>query len=175
MLHTHIQASLCMQTLNRTVSGMMNYTMAVNLFYRFKNPGVLQLFSSETGQLERELECVARREFKFVVLMQRCSNFSREEQENAEFLLCAYPDLQIAYLEAEPPRKEGGDPRLFSSLIDGHSEFMPKSGRRRPKFCIELPGNPILGDGKSDNQNHASIFYRGEYLQLVDANQDNYL
>src|SRR6185312_12343176 len=32
-----------------------------------------------------------------------------------------------------------------------------------------------LGDGKSDNQNHAIIFYRGEFLQLVDANQDNYL
>src|SRR5262245_53335329 len=38
-----------------------------------------------------------------------------------------------------------------------------------------LDGNPILGDGKSDNQNHAIIFYRGEYLQLIDANQDNYL
>ena len=45
----------------------------------------------------------------------------------------------------------------------------------RPKFRIELPDDPILGDGKSDNQNHAIIFYRGEYLQLIDANQDNYL
>jgi 1,3-beta-glucan synthase len=26
-----------------------------------------------------------------------------------------------------------------------------------------------------NNQNHAIIFYRGEYLQLIDANQDNYL
>jgi len=86
-----------------------------------------------------------------------------------------HPDLQIAYLEEEPPRKEGGDPRIFSSLIDGHSEFVRDTGRRVPKFRIELPGNPILGDGKSDNQNHAIVFYRGEYLQLIDANQDNYL
>ncbi|CCO26182.1 1,3-beta-glucan synthase [Rhizoctonia solani AG-1 IB] len=118
---------------------------------------------------------MARRKFKFVVSMQRYSKFNKEEQENAEFLLRAYPDLQIAYLDEEPAKKDGGEPRLFSALIDGHSEFVPETGRRRPKFRIELPGNPILGDGKSDNQNHAIIFYRGEYLQLIDANQDNYL
>ncbi|KAJ7598236.1 1,3-beta-glucan synthase [Mycena floridula] len=111
--------------------------------------------------------------FKFVVSMQRYSKFNKEEHENAEFLLRAYPDLQIAYLDEEPPAKEGGDPRIFSALIDGHSEFVGE--KRRPKFRIELPGNPILGDGKSDNQNHAIVFYRGEYLQLIDANQDNYL
>ncbi|KAH9038054.1 1,3-beta-glucan synthase component-domain-containing protein [Lactarius pseudohatsudake] len=69
-----------------------------------------------------------------------------------------YAVHQIAYLDKEP-RKDGGEPH----------------GPRKPKFCIEFPGNPILGDGKSDNQNHAIIFYRGEYLQLIDASQDNYL
>ena len=93
--------------------------------------------------------------------MSQCndSKFNKEEHENAEFLLHAYPDLQMVYLEGETPRKEGGDPRIFSALIDGHSES--ETGRRRPKFRIELPGNPILGDGESDNQNHAIIFYRG--------------
>jgi 1,3-beta-glucan synthase component len=67
-----------------------------------------------------------------------------------------YPERQIAYLEEEP-RKDGGEPRLYSALIDGHSEFNSQTGRRKPKFRIELPGNPILGDGKSDNQNHAII------------------
>ncbi|KAM5546011.1 hypothetical protein V8D89_000137 [Ganoderma adspersum] len=174
-LRTRIWASLRAQTLYRTVSGMMNYSKAIKLLYRVENPEVVQLFGGNTDKLERELERMARRKFKFVVSMQRYSKFNREEQENAEFLLRAYPDLQIAYLEEEPPRKEGGDPRLFSALIDGHSEFIAETGRRRPKFRIELPGNPILGDGKSDNQNHAIIFYRGEYLQLIDANQDNYL
>ncbi|KAG6849623.1 1,3-beta-D-glucan synthase [Arthromyces matolae] len=163
------------QTLYRTVSGMMNYSKAIKLLYRVENPEVVQLFGGNTDKLERELERMARRKFKFLVSMQRYSKFNKEEHENAEFLLRAYPDLQIAYLEEEPSRKEGGDPRIFSSLIDGHSEFVPETGRRRPKFRIELPGNPILGDGKSDNQNHAIIFYRGEYLQLIDANQDNYL
>ncbi len=173
-LRTRIWASLRAQTLYRTVSGMMNYSKAIKLLYRVENPEVVQLFGGNTDKLERELERMARRKFKFVVSMQRYSKFNKEEQENAEFLLRAYPDLQIAFLEEEPARKEGGDPRIFSALIDGHSEFM-ENGKRKPKFRIELPGNPILGDGKSDNQNHAIIFYRGEYLQLIDANQDHYL
>lgn len=172
---TRIWASLRAQTLYRTVSGMMNYSKAIKLLYRVENPEVVQLFGGNTDKLERELERMARRKFKFVVSMQRYSKFNKEEIENAEFLLRAYPDLQIAYLDEEPPKKEGGELRLFSTLIDGHSEIIPETGKRRPKFRIELPGNPILGDGKSDNQNHAIIFYRGEYLQLIDANQDNYL
>ncbi|KAJ6588554.1 glycosyltransferase family 48 protein [Mycena capillaripes] len=174
-LRTRIWASLRAQTLYRTVSGMMNYSKAIKLLYRVENPDVVQKFGGNTDRLERELESMARRKFKFVVSMQRYSKFNKEEHENAEFLLRAYPDLQIAYLDEEPASKEGGDARIFSALIDGHSEFLPESGRRKPKFRIELPGNPILGDGKSDNQNHAIIFYRGEYLQLIDANQDNYL
>ncbi|KAL7412625.1 glucan synthase [Mrakia frigida] len=173
-LRTRIWASLRAQTLYRTVSGFMNYSKAIKLLYRVENPEVVQLFGGNTDKLERELERMSRRKFKFVISMQRYSKFSKEEHENAEFLLRAYPDLQIAFLDEEPPRKEGGETRLFSALIDGHSEILP-SGKRRPKFRIELPGNPILGDGKSDNQNHAMIFYRGEYLQLIDANQDNYL
>ncbi|KAA1471980.1 1-3-beta-glucan synthase [Dentipellis sp. KUC8613] len=173
-LRTRIWASLRFQTLYRTVSGMMNYAKAIKLLYRVENPEVVQMFGGNTEKLEHELERMARRKFKFVVSMQRYSKFNKEEHENAEFLLRAYPELQIAYLEEEQ-RKDGGDPRLYSALIDGHSEFNPQTGRRKPKFRVELPGNPILGDGKSDNQNHAIIFYRGEYLQLIDANQDNYL
>jgi 1,3-beta-glucan synthase len=173
-LRTRIWASLRAQTLYRTVSGMMNYSKAIKLLYRVENPGIVQNFGGSTEKLERELERMSRRKFKFVISMQRYSKFSKEELENAEFLLRAYPDLQIAYLDEEPNVK-GGDPRLFSTLIDGHSEIDEKTGRRKPKFRVELPGNPILGDGKSDNQNHAMIFYRGEYLQLIDANQDNYL
>ncbi|KAJ7628667.1 1,3-beta-glucan synthase [Roridomyces roridus] len=173
-LRTRIWASLRAQTLYRTVSGMMNYSKAIKLLYRVENPEVVQEFGGNTDHLERELESMARRKFKFVVSMQRYSKFNKEEHENAEFLLRAYPDLQIAYLDEEVS-KEGGDARIFSALIDGHSEIIPETQRRIPKFRIELPGNPILGDGKSDNQNHAIIFYRGEYLQLIDANQDNYL
>ncbi|KAH9029110.1 1,3-beta-glucan synthase component-domain-containing protein [Lactarius hengduanensis] len=99
-------------------------------------------FGDNTDKLERELEHMARRKFKFVDSMQWYSKFNTEEYENAEFLLRAYPELQIAYLEEEP-RKDGGEPRLYFALID--SEFNPQTGRRKPnlKFRIELPENPI--------------------------------
>ncbi|KAI9878450.1 MAG: 1,3-beta-D-glucan synthase [Pleopsidium flavum] len=173
-LRTRIWASLRSQTLYRTISGFMNYSRAIKLLYRVENPEVVQMFGGNSDKLERELERMARRKFKIVVSMQRYAKFKKEERENTEFLLRAYPDLQIAYLDEEPPLNEGEEPRLYSALIDGHSEIM-ENGMRRPKFRIQLSGNPILGDGKSDNQNHAIIFYRGEYIQLIDANQDNYL
>lgn len=173
-LRTRIWASLRSQTLYRTISGFMNYSRAIKLLYRVENPEVVQMFGGNSEKLERELERMARRKFKIVVSMQRYAKFSTEERENTEFLLRAYPDLQIAYLDEEPPANEGEDPRLYSALVDGHSEIM-ENGMRRPKFRIQLSGNPILGDGKADNQNHSIIFYRGEYLQLIDANQDNYL
>ncbi|KAH3679853.1 hypothetical protein WICMUC_000596 [Wickerhamomyces mucosus] len=173
-LRTRIWASLRSQTLYRTVSGFMNYARAIKLLYRVENPEIVQMFGGNAEGLERELEKMARRKFKYVVSMQRLTKFKAEELENAEFLLRAYPDLQIAYLDEEPPLNEGEEPRIYSALIDGHCEIL-ENGRRRPKFRVQLSGNPILGDGKSDNQNHALIFYRGEYIQLIDANQDNYL
>ncbi|KAI1760916.1 glycosyltransferase family 48 protein [Hypoxylon sp. FL1150] len=173
-LRTRIWASLRSQTLYRTISGFMNYSRAIKLLYRVENPEVVQMFGGSSDKLERELERMARRKFKLVVSMQRYAKFKKEEMENAEFLLRAYPDLQIAYLDEEPPLVEGEEPRIYSALVDGHSEIM-ENGMRRPKFRIQLSGNPVLGDGKSDNQNHSIIFYRGEYIQLIDANQDNYL
>ncbi|CUM62500.1 uncharacterized protein PRCAT00000051001 [Priceomyces carsonii] len=173
-LRTRIWASLRSQTLYRTVSGFMNYARAIKLLYRVENPELVQYFGGDPEGLELALEKMARRKFRFVVSMQRMAKFRDDEMENAEFLLRAYPDLQIAYLDEEPALNEDEEPRVYSALIDGHCEML-ENGRRRPKFRVQLSGNPILGDGKSDNQNHAIIFHRGEYIQLIDANQDNYL
>ncbi|CAG8533293.1 10190_t:CDS:2 [Acaulospora morrowiae] len=172
-LRTRIWASLRTQTLYRTVSGFMNYSKAIKLLYRVENPDLISTYANDPEKLEEKLAAMARRKFKFLVSMQRYSKFKDEERENAEFLLRAYPDLQIAYID-EVKSGNGEEPKVFSVLIDGHCEVLP-DGTRKPKYRIQLPGNPILGDGKSDNQNHAIIFYRGEYLQMVDANQDNYL
>ncbi|KAG0202903.1 1,3-beta-D-glucan synthase [Mortierella sp. GBA30] len=173
-LRTRIWASLRAQTLYRTVSGFMNYSKAIKLLYRVENPEIVHRFGGNGDRLERELERMSKQKFKFVVSMQRFTKFGKEEAENAEFLLRAYPNLQIAYLDERTPEVAGEEPVVYSVLIDGNCEIMP-NGKRRPRFQIRLPGNPILGDGKSDNQNHAIIFARGEYVQLVDANQDNYL
>ena len=38
-------------------------------------------------------------------------------------------------------------------------------------YSIKLPGNPKLGEGKPENQNHAIIFTRGNAVQTIDMNQ----
>ncbi|KAL3930869.1 MAG: hypothetical protein SGPRY_001356 [Prymnesium sp.] len=51
----------------------------------------------------------------------------------------------------------------------------PHKKEEKILYKIKLPGNPIIGEGKPENQNHAIIFTRGEYLQTLDMNQDGYL
>ncbi|KAK7824056.1 callose synthase 9 [Quercus suber] len=48
-------------------------------------------------------------------------------------------------------------------------------GKDQEIYSIKLPGDPKLGEGKPENQNHAIIFTRGEAVQTIDMNQDNYL
>lgn len=102
--------------------------------------------------------------FTLLVAMQRYQKFTKEERENAELLFHAYPSMKCCILEEE----EVNDQRVYYSTLLNCSDMSVR-------FKIRLSGNPILGDGKSDNQNHALIFTRGEYIQVIDANQDNYL
>ncbi|KAI9313404.1 1,3-beta-glucan synthase component-domain-containing protein [Dichotomocladium elegans] len=173
-LRTRIWASLRAQTLFRTVSGFMNYRKAIKLLYRVENPDTIHSYQNNTDGLERDLDNLSHRKFRFLVAMQRYARFSAEETEDTEMLFRAWPNLEVAYIEEEPPAKEGDPVTFYSCLIDGQSELM-ENNKRKPKYRLRLPGTPIIGDGKSDNQNHALIFYRGEFLQLIDANQDNYL
>ena len=170
VLRTRIWASLRTQTLYRTISGFMNYSRAIKLLYDIENP--TEEYTNDYEKLQ-EASAMALRKFRVLVSMQRYKYFSTEERENTEFLLRAYPELQICYLDEEID-PETGEIEYFSVLIDGNCPIMDNN-ERAPKYKIKLSGNPILGDGKSDNQNHAIIFTRGEYIQLVDANQDNYI
>jgi 1,3-beta-glucan synthase len=185
-LRTRIWASLRSQTLFRTITGFMNYQKAIKLLYRVETPELSSVSGISSQSLtdavtEAELEQMANRKFRFVVAMQRYTSLNAEEKESVEYILKAYPHLQIAYLEQEKvpatdqqQEQTQTESVYYSVLIDGHCP-LNADGTRSPKYRVRLPGNPILGDGKSDNQNTALIYYRGEYLQLIDANQDNYL
>lgn len=168
-MRTRIWASLRTQTLYRTISGFMNYSRAIKILFD------LEEFedSDDYSNLRlRALDNMAMRKFKMIVSMQRFTQFSREEKENVELLLRVYPELQIAYIE-ERMDKDSKIATYYLCLIDGSCPTL-QNQEREPKYRIKLSGYPILGDGKSDNQNHALIFTRGEYIQLIDANQDNY-
>ncbi|EGG05518.1 family 48 glycosyltransferase [Melampsora larici-populina 98AG31] len=107
-LRTRIWASLRAQTSYQTVTGFMNYSKAIKLLYRVENPNILQLYGDNPDKLERTLERMARQTFQFVVSMQRYFEFSKEEVKNTEFLLRAYPDINIT--------------QIYSAFIDGHQD-----------------------------------------------------
>ncbi|KAL0286903.1 UNVERIFIED_CONTAM: Callose synthase 3 [Sesamum calycinum] len=95
-----------------------------------------------------------------------------------------YPSLRVAYIdEVEEPSKDRSkkvnDKVYYSTLVKA---ALPKSNSSEPGqnldqviYRIKLPGPAILGEGKPENQNHAIIFTRGEGLQTIDMNQDNYM
>ncbi|CCE61633.1 hypothetical protein TPHA_0A05590 [Tetrapisispora phaffii CBS 4417] len=173
-LRTRIWASLRTQTLYRTISGFMNFNKAIKLLYKVENPSLLQIYSNNQESLDFELEQMATRKFRMVIAMQRYAKFTEYEKESTEILLKAFPNMYISYLE-EIPISNTNEIEYYSCLTSGYSQMDLTTGLRKPIFRVKLSGNPILGDGKSDNQNHSIIFYRGEYIEVVDANQDNYL
>ncbi|KAL0435479.1 UNVERIFIED_CONTAM: Callose synthase 3 [Sesamum radiatum] len=86
-----------------------------------------------------------------------------------------YPSLRVAYIdEVEEPSKDRtkkvNDKVYYSTLVKA---ALPKSNSSEPGQSGSGPA--ILGEGKPENQNHAIIFTRGEGLQTIDMNQDNYM
>ncbi|KAL6453516.1 FKS3 1 [Candida maltosa Xu316] len=162
VLRTRIWAALRCQTLYRTVSGFMNYETALKLLYRTEVIGFEQ-----DDYSEEELEEFVNRKFNLLVAMQNFQNFGPEARDDAESLFRAFPNMKVAILETD----EEND--YYATLLDVATR--DSKGDYGKKYRIKLSGNPILGDGKSDNQNSALIFYRGEYIQVIDSNQDNYI
>ncbi|MBA0812658.1 hypothetical protein Gohar_026603, partial [Gossypium harknessii] len=80
------------------------------------------------------------------------------------------PSLRVAYID-EVEERDGGKAQkvYYSVLVKGVDNLDQEIYR------IKLPGNAKLGEGKPENQNHALVFTRGEALQTIDMNQDNYL
>ncbi|KAK9736029.1 hypothetical protein RND81_04G245800 [Saponaria officinalis] len=185
------------QTLTRTVRGMMYYRKALELqaFLDMANDKVLmegykalELNTEENSQSERSLcQAVADMKFTYVVSCQQYGIDKRSGNPRAQDILklmTTYPSLRVAYVdELEEPIKDGSrktNKAYYSSLVKA---ALPKSSNSKEQgqtldqviYRIKLPGQPILGEGKPENQNHAIIFTRGEGLQTIDMNQDNYM
>lgn len=166
VLRTRIWASLRYQTVYRTLSGFSNYESALKSLYYAQNYDFESEYLSHAEDVEKDLNIFSKRKFRLLVSMQRFQEFNEEEIEATNVLKHNFPDLYIASIDKR--KNENGELEYYSVLHDGGPFDLPK-------FRIKLSGDPILGDGKSDNQNHALIFHRGEYIQTIDANQDNYI
>lgn len=167
VFRTRIWSSLRYQTLYRTITGFMNYKTAIKLLYKVEN---FTYDEFDDSNFDKTLEKFVKRKFRLLLSMQNYYYFDDEEKESVDFLCQTFPDINISVLKETTD--DYGNVHYYSVLLDLSKK--DDDGYSK-KYEIKLSGNPILGDGKSDNQNMALIFYRGEYIQVIDANQDNYL
>ncbi|POM77187.1 Callose synthase [Phytophthora palmivora] len=160
------------QTLARTVRGMMYNEDAIRFLHWLEicENEVMHQFGCPCNKCKRLDEMVALK-FNYVCTCQiygKQKDEQRQQASDLEYLLRKHPTLRVAYVDGPKKMKEG-PPKFFSVLVRADGENIAEVYR------VELPGNPIIGEGKPENQNHAIIFSRGELLQCIDMNQDGYL
>ena len=149
-----VWASNRLQVLSRTVRGMMKYREAI------KTLANLEGFGPEKSEM------IASRKFRYVVTSQVYNDLKNSDKldqqwiaESIDMLLREYPEgLVISYVDKHQSQT---DSAYYSCAVTGQGRS-PSS-----RYRVKLPGMPILGEGKPENQNHAIIFTRGQYLQVV--------
>lgn len=180
ILELRFWASYRGQTLARTVRGMMYYRKALML------QSYLERLSSEEGardssvlseiqgfELSPEARAQADVKFTYVVTCQIYGK-QREEQKpeaaDISLLMQRNEALRVAYIDVVENLNDGKPyTEYFSKLVKADIH-----GKDKEVYSVKLPGNPKLGEGKPENQNHAIVFTRGSAVQTIDMNQDNY-
>lgn len=152
-------ASIRAQTLNRTISGMMYFEKALRLLANLE-----RLDDDTTNDLMGE-------KFGYIVSCQVYGQMKRDQDPKADDidqLMHRYPHLRIAYIDSVRLNRSG-EMAFYSCLVKSNG-----NGKIQEIYRVRLAGNPILGEGKPENQNHAMIFTRGEFVQTIDMNQEGY-
>ncbi|PWA41263.1 glucan synthase-like 8 [Artemisia annua] len=168
------------QTLARTVRGMMYYRRALMLQSYLENRSLgvgnpQASLSTEGFELSREARAQADIKFTYVVSCQIYGQQKQKKDKEAAdiaLLLQRNEALRVAFIHVE--ESAGSDGKIVKSF---YSKLVKADiqGKDQEIYSIKLPGDPKLGEGKPENQNHAIVFTRGEAVQTIDMNQDNYL
>ena len=159
------------QTLGRCIRGVCLYGDALRLQARAE------------GIPEESIERLVSHKFEYVVT---CQVFGRMRQAapgtidrakatEIERLIKSHRDLKVCFVDMprQNVQEDAKNFNGFASCLVGIDE--ENEGNLHLTFKVRLPGDPIIGEGKPENQNHAIIFTRGSYLQTLDMNQDNYM
>ncbi|KAI9402179.1 hypothetical protein POPTR_001G230000v4 [Populus trichocarpa] len=195
-------ASYRSQTLTKTVRGMMYYRKALELqaFLDMANDEELmrgykaaELNSEGPSKSDnstwQQCQAIADLKFTYVVSCQEYGKHKRAGHPLAKDILrlmTTYPSLRVAYIdEVEETGKDKSKKMVekvyYSTLVKVAPPTKPIDSSEPIQnldqviYRIKLPGPAMLGEGKPENQNHAIIFTRGEALQTIDMNQDNYM
>ncbi|KAL3528069.1 hypothetical protein ACH5RR_012725 [Cinchona calisaya] len=186
ILQLRYWASLRGQTLSRTVRGMMYYRRALKLqayLDMATESEILEGYRAVTMPSEEDkksqrslytqIEAIADMKFTYVATCQNYGNQKRSGDRRATDILNLMvnnPSLRVAYIDEVEEREGGKVQKVYYSVLVKAVDNLDQEIYR-----IKLPGTAKLGEGKPENQNHAIVFTRGEALQTIDMNQDNYL
>jgi callose synthase len=152
------------QTLGRTIDGMMLYERALRLLAKLEQPTLYDV----------EIDEMVKQKFQYLVSAQVYGKQKRESDPKSaeiDIYLRKYPNMRVAYIDTLKVPKH--DHHGKHTVVDEYYSVLIKAedGDVKEVYRVQLPGNPILGEGKPENQNQAIIFTRGEYLQTIDMNQ----
>ncbi|KAF9588439.1 hypothetical protein IFM89_010198 [Coptis chinensis] len=138
--------SLSMRSLSRTSSG-------VSLLFKGHEYGT------------------ALMKYTYVVACQIYGTQKTKKDPRAEDILYLMKNneaLRVAYVDEVHTGRD--DVEYYSVLV----KFDQQLQKEVEIYRVRLPGPLKLGEGKPENQNHALIFTRGDAVQTIDMNQDNY-
>ncbi|WZZ62199.1 hypothetical protein YC2023_062306 [Brassica napus] len=172
-------ASFRGQTLSRTVRGMMYCREALKLqafLDMADDEDILEGYDDverSNRPLAAQLDALADMKFTYVV---SCQMFGAQKSagdphaQDILDLMIKYSSLRVAYVEEREEIVSDNPEKVYYSIL-----VKAVNGFDQEIYRVKLPGPPNIGEGKPENQNHAIIFTRGEALQTIDMNQDNYL
>ncbi|KAJ4836809.1 Callose synthase 12 [Turnera subulata] len=191
------------QTLARTVRGMMYYYRALKMLAFLDSASEVDIRdgSRELGSMrlddglgsfgsERSASKSLRRnasslnlmfkgheygtalmKYTYVVACQIYGTQKAKKDPHAEEILYLMKNneaLRVAYVDEVDT---GRDSKEYYSVLVKYDQQLD---REVEIYRVKLPGPLKLGEGKPENQNHAFIFTRGDAVQTIDMNQDNY-
>lgn len=191
------------QTLTRTVRGMMYYYRALKMLAFLDSASEVDIregarelgsmrrdnlggFNSERSPSSKSLSrtnssvsllfkgheyATALMKFTYVVACQIYGTQKAKKDPHAEeilYLMKINEALRVAYVDEVSTGRDGKE--YYSVLV----KFDKKLDKEVEIYRVKLPGPLKLGEGKPENQNHAIIFTRGDAVQTIDMNQDNY-
>ncbi|XP_071907106.1 callose synthase 12 [Coffea arabica] len=192
------------QTLARTVRGMMYYYRALKMLAFLDSASEMDIregarelgsmrrndsmdhYSSEMSPSGRSLSRTsssvnllfkgheygtALMKFTYVVACQIYGSQKAKKDPHADDILYLMQNneaLRVAYVDEVTV---GRDEKAYYSVLVKYDLQLQKEVEI---YRVQLPGPLKLGEGKPENQNHAFIFTRGDAVQTIDMNQDNY-
>ncbi|RHN75731.1 putative 1,3-beta-glucan synthase [Medicago truncatula] len=188
------------QTLSRTVRGMMYYYKALKLLAFLDSASEVEItegsrelvptnqdipdgINSQKSSFSEASSTVslfkghdygtALMKFTYVIACQIYGTQKARKDPHADEILYLMKNneaLRVAYVDEVRTGRDENEKDYYSVLV----KYDQQLEREVEIYRVKLPGPLKLGEGKPENQNHAIIFTRGDAIQTIDMNQDNY-